>query len=298
MLFEWYFYNYCLIRKIRGDNYRNLYRNLFEREVLRYPRAYQLAGLRFLYTVLKLSWGCPTPFYMLSHLPTSSAIRLNSSCSTVLLPQGGVIQPRFICYRIYQSHLQLNSSHHAVLLSHKKSGEDAKHRKSRAFHRTFWAWGRLCRPQGTVPNRSRTVCRMTGVVMDWSNKSDEIYFNHFYYDKTTKTACFTCRTTPHPNSHPTQKHKKKNSSSANTWVLVNKNPAPCYSPTVKFAVPSPLRSLTTVFGKGTCVTTSLWAPEKNQIKKIKSIKSNIRTILLWYLFHIHPGKREYEKKGG
>ena len=48
-------------------------------------------------------------------------------------------------------------------------------------------------------------CR-TGVVMDWSNKSDEIYFNHFYYDKTTKTACFTRRTTP---PQLALKHKKK-----------------------------------------------------------------------------------------
>ena len=50
----------------------------------------------------------------------------------------------------------------------------------------------------------------TGVVMDWSNKSDEIYFNHFYYDKTTKTACFTRRTTP-PQLAPTppRTHKKK-----------------------------------------------------------------------------------------
>lgn len=86
VLFEWYFCNYCIIRKIRGDNYRNLYRNLFEREVLRYPQAYQLAGLRFLYTVLKLSWGCPTPFYMLSHLPTSSAV--NPNRHAVLLSQG------------------------------------------------------------------------------------------------------------------------------------------------------------------------------------------------------------------
>ena len=91
VLFEWYFCNYCLIRKIRGDNYRNLYRNLFEREVLRYPQAYQLAGLRFLYTVLKLSWGCPTPFYMLSHLPTSSAVNLNRHA--VLFSQGGVSNP-------------------------------------------------------------------------------------------------------------------------------------------------------------------------------------------------------------
>ena len=87
MLFEWYFCNYCLIRKIRGDNYHNLYRNLFERKVLRYPQAYQLASLRFLYTVLKLSWGCPTPFYLLSHISISSATELISSCRAALPPR-------------------------------------------------------------------------------------------------------------------------------------------------------------------------------------------------------------------
>ena len=34
-------------------------------------------------------------------------------------------------------------------------------------------------------------------------------------------------------------------------------PAPCYSPIVNCTVPSPLGSLTTVFGKGTCVATPL-----------------------------------------
>ena len=150
VLFEWYFCNYCIIRKIRGDNYRNLYRNLFEREVLRYPQAYQLAGLRFLYTVLKLSWGCPTPFYLLSHISISSATELISSCRAAL-PE--VVQPLFICYRIYQSHLQSDLIHHAVpCYSPTKSPEKMRSiGKGKAFHRTFWAWGRLCRPQGTVP---------------------------------------------------------------------------------------------------------------------------------------------------
>ena len=49
---------------------------------------------------------------------------------------------------------------------------------------------------------------------------------------------------------------------------VKKFPALCYSPTVKFAVPSPLGSLTTVFGKGTCVTTPLLAPENITMKKV------------------------------
>ena len=39
-------------------------------------------------------------------------------------------------------------------------------------------------------------CR-TGVVMDWSNKSDEIYFNHFYYNKTTKNGVFSHAAPPH-----------------------------------------------------------------------------------------------------
>ena len=49
-----------------------------------------------------------------------------------------------------------------------------------------------------------------------------------------------------------------------------KFPAPCYSPTVLPVVPSPLESLTVVFGKGTSVTTPLWAPEKNY-KKLKQV---------------------------
>ena len=45
-----------------------------------------------------------------------------------------------------------------------------------------------------------------------------------------------------------------------------KFPAPRYSPIVKFTVPSPLGSLTTVFGKGTCVSTPLWTPKNNTMK--------------------------------
>ena len=167
----------------------------------------------------------------------------------------------------------------SVLLSHHAAGGEPEDGKAarKALSQNRSSWYGFCR---------------TGVVMDWRNKSDEIYFNHFYYNKTTKTACFTRRTT----LRPLALTKKKNSSSANTWVLVNKNPAPCYSPTVKFAVPSPLRSLTTVFGKGTCVTTSLWAPEKNQIKKIKSIKPNIRTICCNTFFTYTPEKGNMRKK--
>ena len=46
----------------------------------------------------------------------------------------------------------------------------------------------------------------------------------------------------------------------------NKIPALCYSPTVKYAVPSPLTALTNVFGKGTCVSLSPKAPEKKSRK--------------------------------
>ena len=52
---------------------------------------------------------------------------------------------------------------------------------------------------------------------------------------------------------------------------VKKFPAPCYSPIVKFTVPSPLEALTTVFGKGTCVTPPPWAPENIPMKKSKSL---------------------------
>ena len=54
---------------------------------------------------------------------------------------------------------------------------------------------------------------------------------------------------------------------------VKKFPAPCYSPIVKFTVPSPLEALTTVFGKGTCVTPPPWAPEKITMKKGKSMET-------------------------
>ena len=139
--------------------------------------------------------GCPTPFYSagatdkfcLQSIPVIMQYRAT-------LP--GVVQPRFICYRIYQSHLQLNSSHHTVLLSHHAAGGEPE---------DGFAARKALSPIGIG---RYGFCR-TGVVMDWSNKSDEIYFNHFYYDKTTKTACFTRRTTPPPNSHPTPKNKKK-----------------------------------------------------------------------------------------
>ena len=184
----------------------------------------------------------------------------------------------------------------AVLLSHKNPGEDAKHRKSGAFHRTFWAihCGEA-QVYGTVPNRSRTVRILQNRGWWWIGVIKVMKFISITFITTRQQKRRVSHAAPpHPNSHSNT--KKKNSSSANTWVLVNKNPAPCYSPTVKFAVPSPLRSLTTVFGKGTCVTTSLWAPEKNQIKKIISIKSNIRTTCCDTFFTYTPEKGNMRKK--
>ena len=191
-------------------------------------------------------------------------------------------------------------SRHAVLLSHKNPGEDAKHRKSGAFHRDFWAihCGEA-QVYGTVPNRSRTVRILQNKGWWWIGILLMPKFISGINNITIQQKRRVSHAAPpHPNSHPSppKKTKKKNSSSANTWVLVNKNPAPCYSPTVKFAVPSPLRSLTTVFGKGTCVTTSLWAPEKNQIKKIISIKSNIRTTGCDTFFTYTPEKGNMRKK--
>ena len=58
-------------------------------------------------------------------------------------------------------------------------------------------------------------------------------------------------------------------------LSVKKFPAPCYSPIVKFTVPSPLEALTTVFGKGTCVTPPPWAPENIPKKKSKSVRKNL-----------------------
>ena len=54
--------------------------------------------------------------------------------------------------------------------------------------------------------------------------------------------------------------KKRADCVRSNQLSVKKFPAPCYSPIVKFTVPSPLEALTTVFGKGTCVTPPPWAP--------------------------------------
>ena len=48
--------------------------------------------------------------------------------------------------------------------------------------------------------------------------------------------------------------KKTRARVCETRERVKKFPAPCYSPIVKFTVPSPLEPLTAVFGKGTCVS--------------------------------------------
>ena len=49
-------------------------------------------------------------------------------------------------------------------------------------------------------------------------------------------------------------------------------PASNYSPALECAVPSSWRFLTIVFGMGTCVSPSLWTPEKN-VKEEKKRES-------------------------
>ena len=66
---------------------------------------------------------------------------------------------------------------------------------------------------------------------------------------------------------PVPRQKKTRLNVCETSRRVKKFPAPCYSPIVKFTVPSPLEPLTAVFGKGTCVSAPLSAPEKITIKK-------------------------------
>ena len=46
-------------------------------------------------------------------------------------------------------------------------------------------------------------------------------------------------------------------------LIIIKKAASCYSPTVKTAVPSPLLSLTSVFGMGTGVSSTLLTQPKN-----------------------------------
>ena len=48
-------------------------------------------------------------------------------------------------------------------------------------------------------------------------------------------------------------------------------PASNYSPALYCAVPSSWRFLTIVFGMGTCVTPSLWTPEKN-VKEVRCLE--------------------------
>ena len=69
----------------------------------------------------------------------------------------------------------------------------------------------------------------------------------------------------------TRQKKKRADCVRSNQLSVKKFPAPCYSPIVKFTVPSPLEALTTVFGKGTCVTPPPWAPENIPMKKSKSL---------------------------
>mgnify|MGYP005941062191 CR=1 FL=1 len=56
---------------------------------------------------------------------------------------------------------------------------------------------------------------------------------------------------------PVPRQKKTRLNVCETSRRVKKFPAPCYSPIVKFTVPSPLEPLTAVFGKGTCVSAPL-----------------------------------------
>ena len=121
----------------------------------------------------------------------------------------GVIQPHFICYRIYQSHLQ---SILLVMPCYSPTKILEKMRsigKAELFAGIFEPYT-AAKPKCMAPSQIGVgrygFCR-TGVVMDWSNKSDEIYFNHFYYNKTTKTACFTRRTTPSQTRTQTQKKR-------------------------------------------------------------------------------------------
>ena len=94
--------------------------------------------------------------------------------------------------------------------------------------------------------------------------------------------------------------KKTGSNSANVWA-VRRFPAPCYSPIVKFTVPSPLEPLTTVFGKGTCVSAPLWTPEnKITIKKMsewrvkkKSLNEDLES---WRNFLFFSGVKHWEKR--
>ena len=122
--------------------------------------------------------GYPTPFYLLSHMQISSAVNLNSSCRATL--------PQKFRRRCEASEKRSFSQE---FLSH-------------TLQRSQSVWH--C-PQIGVGRYG--FCR-TGVVMDWSNKSDEIYFNHFYYNKTTKTACYHTPHHPITNSHSNTKKKE------------------------------------------------------------------------------------------
>ena len=124
--------------------------------------------------------GYPTPFYMLSHLPTSSATELISSYSATLPPRRRRGAWGYAIHTV---------RHHKIMVPE-----------------VWIAYRKALSPIGV----GRYGFYRTGVVMDWSNKSDEIYFNHFYYNKTTKTACFTRRTTPPQLAPiPPRTHKKK-----------------------------------------------------------------------------------------
>ena len=121
--------------------------------------------------------GYPTPFYMLSHIPISSEVNLNRH--TVLLShkksekmrsigKGEAFQRAFhrlfICYRIYQSHLQSIS---IVIPCYSPTTPQAGSLRT------------ALPPQGTVPNRSRTLAGRQGERGDWDIVNAEILFQAF-----------------------------------------------------------------------------------------------------------------------
>ena len=117
---------------------------------------------------------------------------------------------------------------------------------------------------------------------DRSDKSDRSDIKPPPHSGCHTVAVIHCTTCQHLTVLPTpvgHLGKKNDPISANDWI-VKKFPAPCYSPIVKFTVPSPLEPLTTVFGKGTCVTAPLWTPEKKfTIRKCLKINSELKKVL-------------------
>ena len=116
------------------------------------------------------------PFICYRHYQISSVTELISSHRAALpprrrrgawgrlcRPQGtvpkseGVIQPLFICYRIYQISSEVNQKSPCRATLPQKVREDAKHRERRSLSKDFLSLRTALPPQGTVQNRSRTV---------------------------------------------------------------------------------------------------------------------------------------------